>query len=636
MNSITRPEMLRPDAPLNAAGVLAPGVLAPGVLAPGPRPPERMPTRVSGAVFAVKAAGLRLRRSVADRLHPLPKLARAVDAYPVLLAESVTPLWSDPRQSEARMQFGKVENLRRAAIAFDGLAIPADGLFSFWKQLGRPSLRRGFVAGRMLKEGCLVASTGGGLCQISNALYDLALKTGCAIVERHGHSRIVPGAAAQSGRDATVAWNYVDLRFRAPQEMMLRVVLSASSLTVQFYGRAALRRPGAAQGDLTHRPLVRANDCGSCGEAGCHRYEGLSMNMTAPRALGRTAFLLDEAWPEFRAYVAERRARGDRIGIPLDGRRWRKPRYAWPTERFDQPVTATLTSLMHAVRARRATANGRRVAAQLRRAEAVARRLARTLTPDVTEVCVAQSLLPFLWRMGVLGGRRVTVLMTRMPMCALQARLDRAAAAHPTRATLADFRAPEDLVQAETDALAAAERIVTPHALVASQFPGRAELLDWAMPAPLEAPRSPNRRTVVFPGPSVARKGAYEVRAMALALDLEIVLLGANGGTEGLEGAGFWSGLPVRHADRNDSTWLAEAGLVVQPSLVEEQPRSLLAALAAGIPVIATPACGILPRLGVTLIPENDPEALVEAILAHTEIPHRNSLHLHSSEVEAS
>jgi hypothetical protein len=336
--------------------------------------------------------------------------------------------------------------------------------------------------------------------------------------------------------------------------------------------------------------------------------------------LGRTAFLLDEAWPEFRAYVDQRRAQGDRIGIPLDGNRWNKPRYAWPTEGFDRPVTATAASFFHAFRARHATGNGARVAAQLRRCEAVAKRLASTLTPDVTEVCVAQSLLPFLWQMGVLGGRRVTVLMTRMPMQKLEARLDRAAAAHPDRMTLADFRAPAAVVAAETAALDAAERIVTPHALVAGQFPGKAELLDWRMPAALRSPRMPKRRSIVFPGPSIARKGAYEVRAMALRLDLEVVLLGGD-----LEGEGFWSGLPVRHAAHNDPEWLREACLVVQPSLVEEQPRSLLAALAAGIPVIATPACGILPRTGITLIPENDSEALVESILAHTEIPQRIS-----------
>ncbi len=602
MNSITRPEQLRPDEDW------------------------RQPTRLSGLIFAAKAAGLRARRRISDILHPLPTLAtERCETLPVLLAESVTPLWSDPRQSESGLQFGKVENLRRAARQFDGLVIPAGEVFSFWKQLGRPSRARGFVAGRMLKEGCLVASTGGGLCQISNALFEVALKSGCPILERHAHSRAVPGSAAQLGRDATVAWNYVDLRFRAPQMLQLRVSLSATRLTVQLYAREPRVSILTPVLDLDQLPLTPANDCGSCGQTSCHRHEDPLKNpgakkVGASRVLGRTAFLLDEAWPEFRAYVEQRRAPGDRIGIPLDGHRWSKPRYGWSTEGFDRPVTATATSFIHALRARRDTANGRRVAAQLRRCEAVAKRLAKTLTPDVTEVCVAQSLLPFLWKQGVLGGRRITVLMTRMPMEKLQARLDRAARANPDRATLADFRAPADLVAAEKSALEAADRIVTPHALVASQFPGKAELLDWHMPSALRTPRTPKRRSIVFPGPSIARKGAYEVRALALKLDLEVVLLGGD-----LEGDGFWSGLPVRRAARTDLNWLREAGLVVQPSLVEEQPRSLLAALAAGVPVIATPACGILPKLGVTLIPENDPEALVEAILAHTDVPQRNA-----------
>ena len=615
MNSITRPEISRPEASQGAPGQGAPG-----------------PTRISSAVFAAKAVVLRARRSMIDLLHPVTKLRVGGNDHPILLAESVTPLWSDPRHSEARFQFGKVENLRNAAQHFDGLTIPAGHIFSFWKQLGRPSRDRGFVAGRMLKEGCMIASTGGGLCQISNALFEVALRSGCAIVERHAHSRAVPGSAAQSGRDATVAWNYVDLRFRAPQDMRFQVQLSATTLTVQLFGREELKTDATPEPDLDRRPQPHANDCGSCGQTSCHLHEDLLNAKGAPRVLGRTAFLLDEAWPEFRTYVGQRRAQGDRIGFPLDGNRWNKPRYAWPTEGFDRPVTATVTSVFHAFRARRATANGQRVAAQLRRGEAIARRLASTLTPDVTEVCVAQSLLPFLWKMGVLGGRRITVLMTRLPMQQLQARLDRAAKSHPDRATLADFRAPAHLVAAEKAALDAAERIVTPHALVASQFPGKAELLDWHMPGALRTPRMPKRRSIVFPGPSIARKGAYEVRALALRLDLEVVLLGANDLTGGLEGEGFWSGLPVRHAPHHDRSWLHEAGLVVQPSLIEEQPRSLLAALAAGIPVIATPACGILPKLGITLIPENDPEALVEAILAHTDVPHR----VHLSDREAS
>ena len=68
--------------------------------------------------------------------------------------------------------------------------------------------------GRELREGCLVPSIGGGLCQLSNALYDAALRAGLQVVERHRHTQVVPGSLAESDRDATVFWNYRDLRLR--------------------------------------------------------------------------------------------------------------------------------------------------------------------------------------------------------------------------------------------------------------------------------------------------------------------------------------------------------------------------------------------------------------------------------------
>src|SRR6185369_9452160 len=166
----------------------------------------------------------------------------------------------DTRDSEAQHQFGKVENLRQAAKRFDRIAIPADGIFSFWKQLGKPTQSRGFVAGRMLKEGCLVASTGGGLCQLSNALFDVALKSGAEIVERHAHSRRVPGSAAQFGRDATVAWNYVDFRFKAPQDLMLRATLTDKQLVLRLFGKVSRRRVERLDKPETAAFLPAAND----------------------------------------------------------------------------------------------------------------------------------------------------------------------------------------------------------------------------------------------------------------------------------------------------------------------------------------------------------------------------------------
>ncbi|HEX4862278.1 MAG TPA: glycosyltransferase, partial [Rhizomicrobium sp.] len=190
----------------------------------------------------------------------------------------------------------------------------------------------------------------------------------------------------------------------------------------------------------------------------------------------------------------------------------------------------------------------------------------------------------------------------RLPMAALQARLDEAARRHPERGSLSDFRADPALAAAESEALAAATRIVTPHADIAALFGERALLLDWQTPR-LRFAYAPESRRIAFAGPTIARKGAHEVRDAARALGLEIVLMGSE-----LEGAGFWRDV---RTTRNIADGVSA---FVQPAVIEDKPRKLLAALASGIPVVATRECGIAPREGLTLVPSGDLESLVRAL----------------------
>ena len=137
-------------------------------------------------------------------------------------AEVRSPLWTSTAASEWPLVAGKVENLRRALPAFHGLFLPAGSVLSFWRQLGRPSRWRGFVPGRELREGCVVPAPGGGLCQLSNALFQLAQQAGWQVLERHRHSMLLPGSQAAVDRDATVFWNHVDLRLRVPPSALTR------------------------------------------------------------------------------------------------------------------------------------------------------------------------------------------------------------------------------------------------------------------------------------------------------------------------------------------------------------------------------------------------------------------------------
>ncbi|MBI3677290.1 MAG: VanW family protein [Proteobacteria bacterium] len=572
------------------------------VLAPRRFPEKSVPSRFSALVFDAKVAVFRARRLIVDSWSGPVRLAKgAAGEFTIPHAESRTPLWSDARTSERAMQLGKVHNLRRAARVLDGAVLTPGAVFSFWKQLGKTSRARGFATGRMLKEGCLVPATGGGLCQLSNALYDVALRAGCEIVERHGHSRLVPGSAAMTGRDATIAWNYVDLRFRSARPLMLRVALDRESLIVRLTGyddRAIAERRLSTPED--RRP--EAASCGDCQKTQCFRHE------TVHVPAGHRAYLVDDYWPEFERYIQEIRDERDVLCVPIDGARWKLERYRWKPDGFSQVRRATLQTLLRSWKSRRLAQQGpARRQAELDAADALAGCYATALGPEVTDVCITQSLLPMLWRDGHLAGRRFRVLMQRLPMAEIQARLDTAARAHPERKTLSDFRADPALIALESEALAAADAVVTPHTEIAALFGERAIKLNWVMPLTTKLERAPVPRRIAFVGPTIARKGAYELREAAKALDLEVVLLGSE-----LEGDGFWNGVRVLRADGHD--WMRTICAVVQPALLEEKPRTLLAARAQGIPVIATRACGLDDADGVTIVPESDVTALTAAI----------------------
>src|SRR5215213_844263 len=218
-----------------------------------------------------------------------------------IIGQSVTRLWTDSDDAEKHLVAGKVHNLRIAIRRLNGAEIPAGGVFSFWAQVGRPGRWRGYVAGRELREGCIIPSIGGGLCQLSNALYDAALSAGFEIVERHAHTQVVPGSLAEVGRDATVFWNYVDLRFKSSSPFRIEATMDANLLTVRFRSSAGPSLPHLKYRKKKISPRgasAAPQSCVTCDEHGCFRY--VERKTTD---FGRSAYLLDEYYPEFNNYI---------------------------------------------------------------------------------------------------------------------------------------------------------------------------------------------------------------------------------------------------------------------------------------------------------------------------------------------
>jgi vancomycin resistance protein VanW len=121
------------------------------------------------------------------------------------------------RDVEMYLQYNKITNLRLAIEPIDGVTIRPGQTFSIWRMVGRPTASRGYLEGLVLANGRIEKGIGGGLCQLGNLLYWMALHTPLTIAERwrHGYdvfpdiNRQIPFACG-----ATLAYNYIDLQLR--------------------------------------------------------------------------------------------------------------------------------------------------------------------------------------------------------------------------------------------------------------------------------------------------------------------------------------------------------------------------------------------------------------------------------------
>jgi vancomycin resistance protein VanW len=144
---------------------------------------------------------------------------RGTELLPHLLQSHETPLFRNLKGVDSRLFANKRENLRLAIHPLNRILIPPGKTFSFWHLLGEPDAARGFLPGLVIQRGAATEGVGGGLCQLSNAIFWLALHTDLLVTERHRHSfdlfpdeaRLIP-----FGTGATVFYNYKDLRLRNP------------------------------------------------------------------------------------------------------------------------------------------------------------------------------------------------------------------------------------------------------------------------------------------------------------------------------------------------------------------------------------------------------------------------------------
>ena len=169
------------------------------------------------AIYRTRILQKRVFRTLSDMAGGV-KFAtdKKADHFPFTCTKHQSLLRRRLGNSDPQLQENKIHNLKIACPSIDGVIIKPGKTFSFWHCVGEATARKGYAEGMQLSRGLVVRGVGGGLCQLANLLYWMALHTPLHIAERHHHSfdpfpdenRTLP-----FGSGAGVFYNYIDLRF---------------------------------------------------------------------------------------------------------------------------------------------------------------------------------------------------------------------------------------------------------------------------------------------------------------------------------------------------------------------------------------------------------------------------------------
>lgn len=165
---------------------------------------------------------------------------------PHVCFEHRTPLLRRLANVDMWLQHNKVVNLRLAVARLDGVVLRPGETFSFWRLVGRPTRRKGYVEGMVLFNKSFYPGVGGGLCQLSNLIYWMTLHTPLTVTERWRHSYdYFPDANRTQpfGSGATVVYNYIDLQIRNDTDADYQLVLRVGDTDLEGQWRS-VRPPG--------------------------------------------------------------------------------------------------------------------------------------------------------------------------------------------------------------------------------------------------------------------------------------------------------------------------------------------------------------------------------------------------------
>lgn len=156
---------------------------------------------------------------------------KKLDKLPFEIIKHQSVLLRKLKDVDMILQRNKITNLKLAIAKINGIIIKPGETFSVWKLVGRPTKQKGFLPGLTLSNGQLGEGIGGGLCQLGNLLYWMAIHTQLTVTKRWRHSYDVfpdSGRTLPFGSGATLSYNYIDLQLKNETNLTFQINLSLS------------------------------------------------------------------------------------------------------------------------------------------------------------------------------------------------------------------------------------------------------------------------------------------------------------------------------------------------------------------------------------------------------------------------
>ena len=146
-------------------------------------------------------------------------------------------------------------NIGRAAELVDGTVLKPGETFSLNGTVGERTRENGFTTGFVISDGIYEEDLGGGVSQLATTLFNAMFFAGLEDVEHKPHSFYIDRYPV--GREATVAWGSVDLRFRNDTPYGVLIDTSVTPSTPSSQGSVTVTMWSTKHWDITTRTSGR-------------------------------------------------------------------------------------------------------------------------------------------------------------------------------------------------------------------------------------------------------------------------------------------------------------------------------------------------------------------------------------------